>query len=1014
MNILRLLAVIWVFTTAAWAATFGKVVPIGGHISDLAYDARRDVVYIANFTANRINVLSGSSQSLMSPIYVPQQPSSVALSPDGRFLVVGHYGEWTEGTIRPALTVIDLDANVRRTLAMGNSPLAVAFGRQGPALIVTNRDFQLLDPFSGTLRIVGSWGELTTEPLPTAYPKSPPEVLQASAGVSGDGEVIYVLAQAESAQVIASYRVTQQVIGGVFITSKPDLGPRVVSVNRDGGLFVAGWALSNPAIINLAQFPYPTGKLNVGSHAFDWLRNVIYAQIPVATTTTTIVGGVTTTTTTYDAPTLHIVDTDNLAVRERIQLKENLAGKSVFSADMQVLYAASESGVTILPVGALDRTPRVQAVQEDLLFRGSACDRRAMVRELDIVDPGGGNTDFYFSGGGKGVTVTPSSGVTPTRVQVQVDPSYYLNYKGTVALSLQVGSLSAVNLPMPVRLLINTHEPEQRGTNFSIPGKVVDVLADPVRNRFYAVRQDKNQVLAFDASSYEQIAVLRTGNTPTQMAITRDGRFLMVGNDNSQIANVYDLDSLQPSTPIIFPFGHYPRSLAVSNNAILATVRSAASPEHKIDRVQFEGRTATELPSLGIYKNAINVDTGLAASPTGNTVLAGMPDGNVLLYDAEADTFIAARKDFASLGGALAPISDQLFLADRHVLNWSLVPVASLESGTGSPSGGGFVDGLGLRTTSLSPAGPGVIQRLDPQTFDAVRPTMMIESPLAPKDLKTAPIGQIGQTILPFLRTLAPLSNRTALVSLTTSGFTVLPWDFDAALAQPSISGVVNAADQTEGVAPGGLISVFGSNLSPITAANSEVPVPTTLGEACVTVNGILLPITSASPTRINAQLPFEVVGAGRLVVKSPGGTSQPFDLTVHAGSPAIFRSGTAGPNTGIATVVRSRSGGLVTLSNPIHPEDEITIYLTGLGQTSPVIGAGEPGPWPPAYTSASPQVSLGNAPLEIWFAGVTPGQVGVYQINAKVPYWVPTGLEIPLVITQSGQSTTLSVRVVK
>jgi len=46
-----------------------------------------------------------------------------------------------------------------------------------------------------------------------------------------------------------------------------------------------------------------------------------------------------------------------------------------------------------------------------------------------------------------------------------------------------------------VRLLINTRIPDNRGTIFNVPGKIVDVLADPVRNRFYVIRQDKNLVL---------------------------------------------------------------------------------------------------------------------------------------------------------------------------------------------------------------------------------------------------------------------------------------------------------------------------------------------------------------------------------------------------------------------------------------------------------------------------------------------------------------------------------------
>jgi 6-phosphogluconolactonase (cycloisomerase 2 family) len=49
------------------------------------------------------------------------------------------------------------------------------------------------------------------------------------------------------------------------------------------------------------------------------------------------------------------------------------------------------------------------------------------------------------------------------------------------------------------------------------------------------------------------VGLMRTGNTPTQMAMSADQKYLIVGNDNSQIANVFDLDTFLPSNPIIFP-----------------------------------------------------------------------------------------------------------------------------------------------------------------------------------------------------------------------------------------------------------------------------------------------------------------------------------------------------------------------------------------------------------------------------------------------------------------------------
>ena len=57
-------------------------------------------------------------------------------------------------------------------------------------------------------------------------------------------------------------------------------------------------------------------------------------------------------------------------------------------------------------------------------------------------------------------------------------------------------------------------------------------------------------------------------------------------------------------------------------------------------------------------------------------------------------------------------------------------------------------------------------------------------------------------------------------------------------------------------------------------------------------------------------------------------------------------------------------------------------------------------------------KVSLDGVPLEVAFAGLTPGGVGVYQINVKAPHGVRGGQAVPLVIRQGGMSTTVAVQV--
>src|SRR5579872_2290893 len=90
----------WIWLSAGWlaipqaarGATFGDVVAISGQAADIALDESRGVLYIANFTAGRIDVLSLSDQTIHTSIHVAPAPSSLALSPDRRFLIATHFG----------------------------------------------------------------------------------------------------------------------------------------------------------------------------------------------------------------------------------------------------------------------------------------------------------------------------------------------------------------------------------------------------------------------------------------------------------------------------------------------------------------------------------------------------------------------------------------------------------------------------------------------------------------------------------------------------------------------------------------------------------------------------------------------------------------------------------------------------------------------------------------------------------------------------------------------------------
>jgi uncharacterized protein (TIGR03437 family) len=1095
------------------AATFGTAVPVRGTASDIVLDESRGQLYISNFTAGRVEVMNTSTLAFGAPLTVAGPPSSVALSPDHRYLVVGEYCNlYAAPSPVGGYAIFDLNAGTKREVVLGNPVLAVAFGAGNQALVVTGQatpatcgtaaggstttagQFLLLDPVSGSIQVLGV-SPAGGADLPVAFATFPANITFASTGISGDQQTIIVLTEVAqgggggqgatgTTTALLYYKVGSGQVNALNWVATPPFGPRAISVNQDGTRFVAGWILFdlNLAIegSSLAQFPYPLGDYRLGGFAFDYSRNVIYGDIPVSPT---------------EAPVMHIFATDNLTVLDRIQLPQMIAGRSLFSSDMNTMYAISDEGVMVLPIGSLATAPQVAAQQEDAVFLSNTCNSASISQTINVVDLGGNNTAFTLSlpPGTNGIQLSATSGTTPAQVQISVDVSVYQNAKGTTTIPLTIGSSQAINIPPPVRLLINTRDLNQRGQIVDVPGKIVDILADPVRTRVYLLRQDKNEVLVYDSGTLQQIGTFRTGNTPVGMAFTTDDTKLIVTSDNSQIANVFDLTSLS-SVPSSFPMaacagqanggpvsaecgrgsgpgsnveraagvtgrhdgvlvrrravgsadflsgepgaldpilfrGAYPHSIAVGNGEIWAAVR-AVTPPQALYRVDMGSRFAAPPPNLGIYDNtdinAVPPTATLVASPSGNSIFLAEPGGTVVLWDAFSGFWVVSRQDLSSLGGAYGALNDNLFVADNHVFDQALSPIAQLESTTGSSSGVGVsLDPeagvlAGLRTTVSAPSAPGILERfgIDPansafylQTYNG---TAITEAPVTAASLQTTTVGQIGQTILPFTRTLAVPADQGSVILLTQSGLTVLPADFDAALAVPSVSGVVNSADGGTDIAPGSLILISGTNLAPDSAVAGTPPLPSTLGDTCVMVDNIPLPLFQVSPTQILAQLPLSVGGSEPLVIHSPGGLSSPFTLNIGVSAPAVLHTAVGDGQSGLPNVIRDNNGQPVDFTNPIHPNQALSIYLDGLGPTVPVVPPGVPSPSnPPAVLATPPVVTLEGVTLAVTFAGLDPGQIGVYRVDVTVPYSIGNAAQAALVITAGTASTSLQVRVV-
>src|SRR5207245_840959 len=141
-------------------------------------------------------------------------------------------------------------------------------------------------------------------------------------------------------------------------------------------------------------------------------------------------------------------------------------------------------------------------------------------------------------------------------------------------------------------------------------------------------------------------------------------------------------------------------------------------------------------------------------------------------------------------------------------------------------------------------------------------------------------------------------------------------------------------------------------------------------------------PLFSVKPDRLLVQLPTSLIPGQptSLTVSSVNRTSVPVPLSIIPVSPAILGG--------------VRSPGILVL------------YLTGLGGTVPEVAEGAVAPIDPlAQTVAHVSVLVNGQAASVFFSGMAPGLVGVYQLNVLLPGDTPSKFEV---VVQAGDRTSV------
>ena len=236
-----------------------------------------------------------------------------------------------------------------------------------------------------------------------------------------------------------------------------------------------------------------------------------------------------------------------------------------------------------------------------------------------------------------------------------------------------------------------------------------------------------------------------------------------------------------------------------------------------------------------------------------------------------------------------------------------------------------------------------------------------------------------------------------------------LAWG-EPARSAPHLGAMFNAAGFERGpLAPGMSVALFGSHLATTTATPVNpypfpvpLPLPFTRGGVTASVNGVPAPLFFVSPGQVNLQVPYDIQGPmAEVTLRNEGGEAS-VRIPLAAASPGIFQSGAEG------TIFHS-DGRRITESAPAQLGELLVLFAGGLGAVEPPVSNGFPAPSSPlARTTNLPVVTVGGVQAEVFFSGLAPGWIGLYQINFLVlarPSGSVPGV-VPVVVDVAGETS--------
>ena len=498
-----------------------------------------------------------------------------------------------------------------------------------------------------------------------------------------------------------------------------------------------------------------------------------------------------------------------------------------------------------------------------------------------------------------------------------------------------------------------------------------------------------------------------SGNTPTNLQVTINPANLGVGMYTGTI-------TVSSSAPNVPAQTVYVTLNVVSSNAAFAPTtgvsftETAGGPAPGSQNVQISGVPAGA--TVGVIPSTLNGSGWLTATAAGGTVTISA-NGTQLPQGSYAGV-VTVIVPGAGNSPLYVPVMLTVGAAPTLLLSSTTVSLTAQVGATASGSQMVNVTSSGGNvpfTAAFVPSTGGAFATVTPASGNTPGTLTIAVNPTV---ISTLAAGKYTGMVTVSSPNIAG-GSQTITVNLTLS-----------AAATPAITSLENAASlqPTSTVSPGEIISIFGMNLGPTTAANltltSSGTVPTNLGGVTVMFNNVAAPVIYASAMQINAIVPYEMgsVSTATVTIAYSGATSANFQVQIAPTQPAIFSLSQGGSGQG---AILNQDGSVNGSGNAAAIGSVIQIFGTGEGETKPAGSTGcvTPGASPYPVPIAEPiTLTIGGEPASLSYSGEAPTLVcGVIQIDATIPAGLSAGPQ-PLVLTignntNSQQNITVAVQ---